>query len=319
MRGAQGLRSLRGVISLFQYYRIAAAFLIVMIHQQFWKPCSFVVGLEGAAVPLFACMAGYLFCEDRSDVLTFVRKKVRRILVPYCVWAVIYFVANDVVLDVLVKHEPFGLPGWRSWLLGGTACHLWFLPCLFTIFLVVRVLIRLSYDSLAWFWAEMLLPLAIATQFLPGETSASLSGYVRIYFGRLLFYFALGMVINQLVLGGKMVWCRIIGGALVVVGMANFCCGLVSGLVAGPFAFVSGLLALAAGFQNVPVPKWVDDVAKQSMGIYLVHVLFTSAANVIFAKIGCSTLPSLAALPVLIAIFAMCYVIVRFMPKWSRG
>ena len=115
------------MITLFQFYRIAAAFLIVMIHQQFWKPCSFVSGLENCAVPLFACMAGYLY---RGGLL----KKVPRVIIPYLLWAVIYFVANNIVLDVIIKRSTFEVPGLRSWLLGGTACHLWFLPCLFIAF-----------------------------------------------------------------------------------------------------------------------------------------------------------------------------------------
>ena len=108
-----------------------------MIHQQFWEPCTFIKGLEGCAVPLFACMAGYLY---KGDLI----KKVPRIIIPYFVWAVVYFLANNLVLDVLVRHECFEFPGLKTWLLGGTACHLWFLPCLFIAFVMKSLIFEVS-------------------------------------------------------------------------------------------------------------------------------------------------------------------------------
>ena len=181
------------MITLFQYYRIAAAFLIVMIHQQFWKPCGFIDGLESCAVPLFACMAGYLY---KGGLL----KKVPRVIIPYLLWAVIYFVANNLILDVFVRHESFAFPGLKSWLLGGTACHLWFLPSLFACFALTSLLSHLakSTNPLTSITLNfILLALGIASQWLPGETSATLLGYCRIYFGRLLLFFAIGRIISQ--------------------------------------------------------------------------------------------------------------------------
>lgn len=95
--------------SLFQIYRILAAFLIVMIHQQFWKLCSFVGGLENCAAPLFACMAGYLYKGSLAQ-------NVPRVIVPHFIWAAIYFLANSVVLDVIVKRSTFEFPVLKSWL-----------------------------------------------------------------------------------------------------------------------------------------------------------------------------------------------------------
>ena len=110
------------MIGLFQYYRIVAAYLVLLMHQQFWGTGAFLGGVKNAAVPLFAIMAGYLAvgdwwleageCGEKVSVVKeMVGKKVRRILVPYAIWAVIYVLANNVVLDVLVKGESFSMPG----------------------------------------------------------------------------------------------------------------------------------------------------------------------------------------------------------------
>ena len=310
------------MITLFQYYRIAAAFLIVMIHQQFWKPCGFIDGLESCAVPLFACMAGYLY---KGGLL----KKVPRVIIPYLLWAVIYFVANNLILDVFVRHESFAFPGLKSWLLGGTACHLWFLPSLFACFALTSLLSHLakSTNPLTSITLNfILLALGIASQWLPGETSATLLGYCRIYFGRLLLFFALGGLIRTLTSNLKpqtsnltRITIQITGGGAIMLGLANLALRFIPGLAFQPILFVVGLMLLAIGIGEFKIPGAVGGLANATMGIYLVHVLLTSAANVILAKIGYSTLPSLVALSMLIAIFVMCYVIVRFMPKWMKG
>lgn len=318
------------MITLFQYYRIAAAFLIVMIHQQFWKPCAFINGLEGCAVPLFACMAGYLY---KGGLL----KKVPRLIIPYLLWAVIYFVANNIVLDVLVRHESFEFPGLKSWLLGGTACHLWFLPCLFAAFAAAEGLMRVRClrgseptnplthtNPLTSITPNLiLLALGIASQWLPGETSATLPGYCRIYFGRLLLFFSLGGLIKHLHLSfityRLSLIEQIMGGGAIMLGLANLALSFIPGLAFQPILLIIGLMLSAVGLGEFKLPKFVGDLANATMGIYLVHVLFTSAANVALTKLGYSMLPSIAALPIVAGIFLGCYLVVKFMPKWSRG
>ncbi len=358
------------MIGLFQYYRIGAAYLILLIHQQFWAKPLALGRLTGVAVPLFAAMAGFLFAGTlgRGDgVKTILLKKTKRILVPYAVWAVVYWIANGMVLDVLVKHEPLSIPGVRSWLLGGTACHLWFLPCLFLAFglfaiggWVINHVEHVDHvggggmDSHAEHvdrvgggemdsrvehvervggggmdsrvervWGMMafdvvVLALAVLSQFIQDSTSATFAGYVKIYFGRLLFYFALGhlLALGLKLMDGVKVSARLfIGGALVVVGCANMAFDWIQGLVWNPLLLVVGLIATAVCFRNVAVPKWVDQLAAASMGIYLVHVLFTSGANFALQKIGHSPLPALMGFALSVVLFAVSYLAVRLLPR----
>lgn len=314
------------MITLFQYYRIAAAFLIVMIHQQFWMPCGFVGGLEGCAVPIFACMAGYLY---KGGLL----KKVPRVLIPYLLWAVVYFLANNVVLDMFVRHESFEFPGLKSWLLGGTACHLWFLPCLFAAFAAKSLMFEVTSlmfkktfvsDNLKHQTSNIvLLLLALATQFFPGETSATFLGYCRIYFGRLLLFFALGGIIRHLHLSfityRLSLIEQIMGGGAIMLGLANLALRFIPGLAFQPLLLVIGLMLLAIGFGEFKLPKFVGELANATMGIYLVHVLFTSVVNVVLTKLGHAALPAFAALPLILAIFVVCYIVVRFIPKCMKG
>lgn len=317
------------MITLFQYYRIVAAFLILMIHQQFWKPCGYIGGLENAAVPLFACMAGYLY---KGDLL----KKVPRVVIPYFIWAVIYFFANNLVLDVFLRHNPFVFPGLKSWLLGGIACHLWFLPSLFVCFAARSLLQKLIITNNLQTTMTInlfLFTLGVASQWLPGETSFSILGYCRIYFGRLLLFFALGGLIcvvtsslqpqlanrTNLFAIHYPLFVKIMGGGAIMLGFANLALHFIPGLAFQPILFVVGLMLLAVGFGEFKIPRFVGDLASATMGIYLIHVLFTSAANVVLAKVGHAMLPGYVALLLMLALFAACYFVVRLLPKGMKG
>ena len=310
------------MIGLFQYYRIAAAYLILLIHQQFWVMPLALGRLTCVAVPLFAAMAGFLFARTLSSDFEFksmLSKKAKRILIPYIIWAVVYWVANGVILDGAIKHEAIVVPGVRSWLLGGTACHLWFLPCLFLalgLFAIGRVVISRVEGMMAF--DVVVLALAVLSPFIQDSTSATFAGYVKIYLGRLVFYFALGhlLALGLKLMDGARVSARLfIGGALVIVGCANVAFDWIHGLVWNPFLLVAGLIVMAGCFRNVAVPKWVDRLAADSMGIYLVHVLFTSGTNFALQKIGHSPLPALMGFALSVVLFAASYLAVRLLPK----
>ena len=306
------------MIALFQYYRIISAFLIVLIHQQFWTvplvPGRFTI----AAVPLFSAMAGFLFAKTLTkdfEIKVELIKKVRRILIPYVIWAVVYWIANSVVLDVLIRHESFNLPSLRSWLLGGTACHLWFLPCLFTMFVVFALMDRIAIKSnirLVWF-AVMILVLSGLSQLIPDVTSTTLGGYVRIYFGRCAFYFALGTIMYQLDVSKSIALYS--GGGGILLGCINVALQLLSGLIWNPLLLVIGLMLIAQHFHNIKLPRWGAQLSEASMGIYLVHVLFTSGANFALQKIGHLPLPSIIGFALSLLIFAVSFFTVRLIPK----
>lgn len=303
------------MIPLFQCYRIAAAYLILLMHQQFFVTGHMMSGFKNAAVPLFACIAGFLFSMGLS-------KKVSRILIPYAIWAIVYFVANNVILDVLIRNEDINFPVWWVWLTGGTACHLWFLPSLFVAFALKNLLVKAVGASGLWtvYCIDgVLFVLGVATQFLPGDSSATWCGYGKIFFGRLLIYFAFGGILKNVLprVSAKILpW---IGLVLVIMGVMNFKLDWITWLSARPALFVCGLMMLASIFRSVEIPNWVNRVAVETMGIYLVHSLIVAAIDYTLSRFGHSVLPTVYAVPLTLVAFAISYVCARFMPKWMKG
>ena len=319
------------MIGLFQYYRIVAAYLILLIHQQFWVKSLALGRLTGVAVPLFAAMAGFLLAKKLSgdfDLRTVLIKKTRRILIPYVIWAVVYWVANGVVLDGIVRHEEISIPGIRSWLLGGTACHLWFLPCLFLVFVlfslgwkVINHVEHVDNSTRSTRSARLkifafdvaVLVLAGVSQFIQDPTSATFAGYVKLYLGRLVFYFALGSLLGLIAVSGKVGACA--GMGMVLIGCGNVMMNWVDGLVWSPLLLVTGLILVAKAKPDTALPQWVGKLADASMGIYLVHVLFTSGANFALQKIWHSPLPAFMGFALSVVLFAASFLAVRLLPK----
>lgn len=293
------------MIKLLQYYRVISAFLIVLIHQAFWKTGPVFGGFKDAAVPLFAAISGYLFySSEKVDVISTLAKKAQRILIPFVIWSVVYCVMNCVVLDVYLRHGPLILPSIGSWLTGGVACHLWFLPSLFVAF--VASAFCKGFASLV-----VLFALGVATQFIPNYASDAFLGYVRLYFGRLLVFFMLGGLLAHLKLSNRTA--LIVGLVMTILGVANICHPVLSGLAWQPLPLIVGLIVLAP-IVRPPELAFVNSLAKSTMGIYLVHVLFTSAANIVLTRGG--GVAWYLGFPVSVAIFAASYLFVRFTPKW---
>lgn len=313
------------MISLFQYIRILAAFQVLLIHQHFLLLTPFLNSLNSCAVPLFACMAGYLYTGGN---------KIKRIFIPYCIWAIIYFVANNVILDVCVRRHEVVIPPPKIWLLGGTACHLWFLPSLFIAFLIASLpyIIGKSFASrVRLLWGAVLLMFATSCRFLSTHgLFDAFYEYVQIYFGQLLFYFAIGFVLRSLILANILrnsIVEVIVGGLCVIVGIiAKIAVSFSSGLygagilsLTGMVFFVVGIVMLSICCGDFQVPKVVDHLAKNTMGIYLVHVLFTSAANLLLARCGFGQLPILLGIPLALALFLASYFCALLLPKWMKG
>ena len=312
-------------IGLFQYYRIIAIYLVVLIHQQFWRIDPVIGNVLNWAVPLFAAISGCLYAASSDyGFLEIVKRKAKRLVLPYAIWATIYFVANNIVLDVFIRHGNMRIPSISEWLIRGTANHLWFLTCLFIAFVfaeALRAVLKNSFIARWRFcdvlWISAIISVGVASQWLPGETSATFSGFVKIYLGRLFFYFGIGgafFYVSQ-----RHFPHVLLGVIFLIVGCVNLWVGLMFGAFWQPLMAVAGLVTIALGLKQIRVPTIVDNIGKMSMGIYLVHLLWTSLANVGVQYMGYQALPWSLAIPVTLFIYVVSYWSVRFLPSMIRG
>lgn len=325
-------------IKAFDSFRLMGAFAIVVLHLRM-QPCA-GLRIVNAAVPLFALLAGFFTVmgvkPDPFPLGRAIRQRVSRLLVPYAFWTGAYWILNSVLFDAVFSGQPFHWPTIGEWIrivtLGAAGPHLWFLPCLFygqaLLLFGLWLCRRTRLDERFYVVCVLLIALGCSL-WLPGRTSATLTGYLRIYFFRLLLFLCLGgmyaygmpWVLKQRMGHGPLMLLLPMG---VAVGWILLAVGTAKGLIWAHLLIVSALFwwgvigayraqhasRSSAGRYDIVLAE----MAKCAMGIYLAHVIFTTMANVAGRKMGLA--PFSLALGLLIA---ACVFAVSLASVWMAG
>ena len=185
----------------FDVFRILSVYAVIVIHLPIMDVSPWVSWVH-SAVPMFALLAGYLsvrggLAHDFS-LKTVVRQRAERLLIPYLFWTASYWILNNVCLDCWFSRQMIVWPSFEDWLrillLGGAGPHLWFLPCLFygqvLLYFGLWGCRRLRVGTGLFLTGSFFLVLGCCL-WLPGKTSESILGYLRIYFFRLFLFLLL--------------------------------------------------------------------------------------------------------------------------------
>ena len=98
-------------------------------------------------MPLFFSLSGYLFFYSYSHtgLLELIKKKAKRILLPFIFIALIWLIPIRKLVGWKAYNEKSILEILSQDILGGRDCgHLWFLPCLFLIFILSHIVITIT-------------------------------------------------------------------------------------------------------------------------------------------------------------------------------
>lgn len=205
---------MRERLTEFDLLRVFAAFCVIAIHvtarynlQQ--SELAYVLNQATRnAVPFFVIMSGFLlYYLDRQRWLgigAFFRKRFGRVLWPYLLWTLIYYLLSNHYLGVAWS-------GWQNWvlqlgqhLLHGTGFfHLYFLVIIFQLYLLYPLL-RIWVKRQAAFALVISLLLSLAGQSavylqeMQLVTLPPLNGFLYCtLFPLWLFYFVLGMYLAE--------------------------------------------------------------------------------------------------------------------------
>ncbi len=244
--------------------------------------CDFNVGV-------FAAVAGFLMSGVKrpGELLGYAKKRVCRLLPSYIAWSVV-FLLMTIVFDLLldgghVNSRYYTLRFWMSVVFqGGSAAHLWFLICLF----YAQVLLAWAFgvfDETKHGVLWMLLGAGLV------YASVNLGNWYGTYPIRLLAFLVTGHGIGLLIKNRLEVLRKhlllLLAAAVASLVLHVILRDDVPGfyrdwLFVGPV-----LIAFAAlDFKHERVTRIVTFLGAASMGVYLVHPLFTRALSVVVAK-----------------------------------
>ena len=217
------------------FLRVAATLLVIMLHcvspyvaslelfgTKTWWMSNIIGIITRAGVPLYFMMSGYLLLsrEDTASFKQFYKKRLKRILAPFIIWDVAYFLYFS-----LTSGNGLSIARFLSELIDhGSAYHLWFLYTIAGIYLVAPFFKRLT-DSLTnkqimGLLAIMAFPVAVRP-FINTVTPVYIF-LLEPLFGGYLAFFILGCLLGRVALRPIARAALYVGGiAGVVVGSAG--------------------------------------------------------------------------------------------------
>lgn len=244
--------------------------------------CDFNVGL-------FAAVAGFLMSGVKRprELLGYAKKRVCRLLPSYIAWSVV-FLLMTIVFDLLldgghVNSRYYTLRFWMSVVFqGGSAAHLWFLICLF----YAQVLIAWAFgvfDETKHGVLWMLLGAGLV------YASVNLGNWYGTYPIRLLAFLVTGHGIGLLIKNRLEVLRKhllLLLAAAVASLVLHVCLRQAIPGFYRDWLFVGPvLIAFAAlDLKSERIMRIATFFGATSMGVYLVHPLFTRALSVVVAK-----------------------------------
>ncbi len=270
-------------------FRVIAMLMIVLFHSMcfcsgVWQefPCpapsalmhivsTFVVSL---ALPFFFFISGYLYAfiylnkNGYRDLMSFIVGKFKRLILPTVTWTIIYLVLL-----------PFRYSSWE--LIAGIQ-HLWFLPTLFCVFVIARLMSPWLMAKRK-LWLDLLIASALVLVVYLGYWAymmhqvqdGFLMGRITMFTG----YFIVGMIISKhrVTMKNKLLELLIILFLLAchVVSLNKF---IVPGQAVADIFVINAICVLTLDLlgavkvcQGSAPARILDNLDKNSMGIYLAH------------------------------------------------
>ncbi|MCR5659125.1 MAG: acyltransferase family protein [Bacteroidales bacterium] len=309
--------------------RVLATFGVIVIHvcgrgfygclfSPGWYYAVFFHSMVRWCVPIFFMISGTLFLNPQKTVTykDVLQKYIPRILIAYVFWSIFYYFIDDYCGTLSIRK------------LFESSFHLWFLPVLMAVYLLIPLLRKLvldkklvSYLLIIWFvWSGITMLPALPTHFnfLASNDVFGYSGY-----------FILGFSLSQAIVSTKesriiYIW-SVIGLFFTIVGtilvakytheanewMFRYLCPNVIVMAVGLFV----LIKTKASKCGKPVLRFVDFVRKDLFGVYLVHVMWINILAPIIFQLGEGPAFKLVVSPVLAV---MVFVLSLFTTKLIR-
>lgn len=299
-----------------QIFRAIAIMAVVMIHttpdgmyQVFFKP------FINFAVATFLFLSGYLTKTDNGDWMTFYRKRIFRVLVPYVIWTIIYSIPE------WRSDGPAGLV--RNMLSANATTTLYYIFVYIQFVLLTPLLFKLAksrYRNIGWLVA----PISVMVfKYLPVYGDLQMGRHLQLFWadaclGWFSFYY-LGLILGNKIIEGKFKM-----RSLIIVYCASLLLQIGEGYLwhmydpAGCGSQLKLTSILSSAIFMLIISKVVDNktykvqcktleiIGDYSFGIYLSHMMILKALE---------TIPFYNAIPfpitsliVLILSLAFCYI-----------
>lgn len=309
--------------STIDLIRTVACLGVIAIHVHSATPAAESVGLFflNFCVPFFFATALTYFAQSLRptiEVSATIKKVAKRIGIPFLVWSFIY--AALLFIKSSVSGKPYSIDFLRVFLYGESAEHMYYLPELLTMQLLMLGIYLLAnrIKTHIGFWLVV------------GPIAYLAWGYWNKYFGItpakcIIVYLVAGFFIAPTIKNPTKKWLPLlIGFFLFILPLLVSGFGITNSLILNEYFFSLplsgvGLLLIALNLPNIETPSWLAGITSATYGIYLSHVMFLEAFEFFAEKSHISIYYNLTnKLMISCAIFLTCTIFVLIVRKISR-
>ena len=240
---------------------------------------------------LFFVISGACILNSQTDAITFLKKRLSRVLVPTVLWSIIYIFVEHSVWNSLPVVECFDcIP---RILISPQYGLMWFMYALLGIYLLAPIISKWLANStqkeLLFYlilWSCVLI-IPYLNAFGIDASPLLFDNNVFYYFGGFLWYAVAGYYCNQYVkINNFNVTILLISAVILISPVYVFLIKHFTGARLDYYACVFPMMTTLFGFvfwKNVKLPGWtgrglikqsIESISKLSFGIYLIHMLF---------------------------------------------
>ena len=301
-------------IATFSVIFVHAAAIYVLNFQNIslesWRIANFLDSFVRFCVPAFLMISGALLLNKEEDFTVFINKRLKRVLIPFIFWNIIYFIYKNYKLELSAIDllQEFVLSFIR-----GSSFHFWYIYLIIGLYLFIPILRKWTISApekeVRYFliiWGITLFINEYTTQFFPKIE--------LMYFSKFLGYLVLGHYLHKFVDYNKF---KLLGISLFSIGvLATFFLTdyfTVKNDQFFPFfyEYLSPNIVLASiGIfilvknLNIKTNKYLLKLDSYSYGIYLVHIIVLNVIKKFLLKIEMDVLTSIFLLSILTYLFS---------------
>ncbi len=139
-----------------QVVRAVAIFMVIVTHTVLWNPYEiYIRPFVNPAVGIFIFLSGMLTREEirGKDILSFYKRRLLRVFIPYTLWSIIYVVFQG-SYDTAIKD-----------FLTGNCCSIFYYILVYMQLVIVAPLVGKLIRSKIWWVGFIITPLAILTEY----------------------------------------------------------------------------------------------------------------------------------------------------------
>lgn len=286
--------------------------MILVIHTHLFHVGDTLLeeSIVGFAMPLYASVAGVSW----GAVLKKTRgcgvfSQLKFFIYPYLFWTVVYVVLNYVFMDVMIRHQQFHFSindALSAVFMASGVVHTWFLVVLIYVMSIHILLYKYLADKSLYI--PLLLMVSVLSFVYYGASFFEGSFPAWRFFGfqflKVLSFFTLGMLFSipktKHNTENRTRW--VVVPLLWGIGLTLYVC-----FPASLPIMVGVVLLTMITTPKLPTPRWLKATLPYTMGIYMVHLMFTSFVNVILQSMGNKVLSRPLAWAMSLCIYFACW------------